>query len=286
MRKKRIKLGIAVAVGLIAAAVAAVILTLDGPLTAASQSAQVALSISERLGAALGIPPDSIVKDATTPVLAGADAVLKFPGGVAEVDTKTGRLIALVNRGGLETGKLPFLSLSELDLRVTQFASQVGWNEQALKAAGFRPEGEGDLLEDMSEYQKEWVGYTSQGIRTDGLIEIRADARTGRVVSFLYHPGVGDVPVDASGAISESAAVDIGRTVVAQRASEQGGPAVDGYDLKQSLLKLTAAPALTGGAPRLVWVIQLVGEDAAGSPLGGTVYIDALSGQVIQYLAF
>ncbi len=74
---------------------------------AAAKVDQAGVSVSEQLTAALGIAPRAITKETTAPVLEAADTVLKFPGGVAEIDTKTGRLIALVNRGGLETGSAP-----------------------------------------------------------------------------------------------------------------------------------------------------------------------------------
>ncbi len=162
----------------------------------------------------------------------------------------------------------------------------MGWSEEALKDAGFRSQGDGVLFEDLSEYQRTWVGYTAQGVQTDGLIEIRLDAREGRVVSFLCHAGVGDVPVDLAAAIPQSRAEAIARAEIERTASQEGTASAAGYTLKQSLLKLTKAPALTGGETKLVWVMQLIGKDASGAPVGGTVYIDALSGQVLQHLGF
>ena len=246
------------------------------------ESAGAVDALARQLESALGIGSGQVVATSAKPTLPGATVVLKWPGGTAEIDPQSG-LIAAVQSRTSGVGPGPLVNEGQLDSTADKCALEMGWKDETLKEAGFRPEESALLVDDMDQYRKTWVAYTSQGIQTDGLIEVRLDARDGSVFSYFSKPGMGDVQADLSAVISQETAQAIARAAIED--CSPGEPIVTSSQvaLATTVSKLMwfDAKAVTGGKQKLIWVIELVGRDPEGVVVGGSAYVDAMSGQVV-----
>jgi len=300
MRKKKIRLllgalALVLVAGLVVGALTMKASANDAQASAGPDGAAIA---SQRLQEALGIAANGITGSASKPALPSADAVLQWSSGLADIDTSTGQILSVVqdrNPGVAGDPFPPFLDNSQLASIANHFVLLVGWDDAALAGSGFRPGSAGIVSQAMCEYRQTWDAFTSQGVRTDGTIEVRLDARDGRIESFFYNRGVGDTPTNVSMAISQSEAESTARATIQSYIAQQPNTGSDtsqttaatvDLTLSSAVLKLTNAPALTDGATKLIWLVTLNGEDSTGLAVGGNVYIDALSGKVIQFLSF
>jgi hypothetical protein len=247
----------------------------------------------DQLAVAVGIPPGEMKENPSLPRVEGADAVVEWAKGLAHVDSTTGRVLMLSQQAqdGDITAELQ--DYAELDRRAMLLAELLGWDEVALAEEGFRSDESGLLSAVMCLYHKTWVSYTSQGVCNNGLIEVKLDGRDGQLVGFHYFPGAGELPVDTAKALSQEQAEAIAEKnieeVVLQQirilaAEDQAVASRLTWDTRESVLKITSAPAVTGGETKLVWVVSLGGKDGTGSAVAGTVYIDAMTGTVLQQL--
>jgi hypothetical protein len=294
MRRTKLRILVAAfAILLIGGLIAGVILARTSAVVA---QPDLLVSAERQLETALGIPEEAVgVSTSQNPALSGADTVLQWDGGRAWVDSDTGAIVGLLQERAGDDAKAPFLEDSQLAAAAASFLASVGWDDTVLGVAGFRPDSGGVVSEDAREYTKMWVAYTTQGVRTDGLIQVRLDATSARILAFIHHAGVGDIGTDVSAAISQSEAEAIARktmegSLAAQSSTGSAGATAseDNTELRleEALLKLTDAPGITGGATELIWLVKLVGADEDGCAAGGTVYIDALTGRVVQCLMF
>ena len=111
---------------------------------------------------------------------------------------------------------------------------------------------------------------------------------------FAFHAGAGEVPGDASGAISQEEAIKIAHDLIVERdlprAQLQSDTSLKASDIhlitEEATLTWTNAPAVTGGETMLIWRIALVGKDPSGMTLGGVVYLEATSGRVQMQLGY
>jgi hypothetical protein len=153
--------------------------------------------------------------------------VLEWSGGTAYIDTNSGKIVGVIQDRRSGAIQAPFLDNEQLASIARCLVSLMGWDDATLSREGFRPIESAIVSEGMCEYRRTWAAYTSQGIRTDGLIEVRLDAREGHVVSFFYAPGTGDVQIDTSAAISESEAETSARATVQSYLTGQAVTASD-----------------------------------------------------------
>lgn len=250
-------------------------------------------ALTQQIQEALSLPSGEVSVSAAAPIMPGADVSLQWSGGIANVSTATGRIINLCQDRRSGVIQAPFLDNNVLDSAATRLISQLGWDEATLTKAGFRADKSWIVSQDMCEYEKTWVAYTSQGLRTDGFIQVRLDARDQHPVSFYCNPGIGDLAVDTSRAISQAEAEAIARAAIEKYISQQDGGAsseqpsatVD-LTVGRSILKVTNAPAINDGVPTLIWLFTLNGVDSFGCATGGDVYIDANSGEIIHTFGF
>lgn len=293
-RHRRVLL-VVVALLLVAAAISAAFLMKEpsGGTTQAASSPDGLAVATDRLAAALGIPPGEFKENASVPRVEGADAVVEWAKGLAQIDSTTGRVLMLSQEAQEGDITAELRGYAELDRRATLLAELLGWDEAALAKEGFRPEESGLLSAVMCLYHKTWASYTSQGVRNNGLIEVKLDGRDGQLVSFHYFPGAGDPPVDTAEAISQEEAEAIAEKTIEEvilqhirtlPAEDQAEASQLTWESRESELKITDAHAVTGGETKLIWVVGLLGKDGTGSPIAGTVYIDAMTGAVLQQL--
>ena len=259
--------------------------TAPGDTTAQAKALAFAAA-SASLSQAVGVPRAGIKESTLSPMLRGSYMALAWDGGFADIDV-TGRILTIIQDWPTLDPNTPFLTDSELDHAANQAAAMLGWNDETLAGAGFTVGKSGIASQVSAAYVKSWVEHDVSGVLNSGLVELRLDARNGRILSFFFQPGAGDI--DASGAISRDRAVELAKIELAQNAvqpmlTEPGETSQPHPALAiDATLKVTDAPAVTGGKTMLVWVIHLTGY-IGEKYVGGTAYLDAKTGDVLVSL--
>ncbi len=258
-------------------------------------SEELAASVVERICDAIGLSPKAIELRGGEAELPTADSSLHWEGGVAEFDSTTGRVVLISNTSAPADPSAEALTDDELASRADALLALLGWEEAALAAGHFSPELRGAALSiTATERCWSWVGHTAAGILNGSRIDLSLAPEDGTLRRFAFHAGAGEVAGDASAAISQDEAVRIARDLILEAvlplARARYGDSLDAsdipLDLQEATLTWTNAPAVTGGKTVLIWRIQLVGRDLSGVTVGGTVYLEAETGQVLQQLSF
>lgn len=229
---------------------------------------------------------DEIGISARVPASAGADTVLVWAAGQADVDGVSGRIYSVaVDRPFVDT-RWPALADVRLRYLAGRMPAQLGWGEDMLAGLGFRQEQPGALLADQDIYVLTWAQYDGAGSPADGVAEVQLDSRTGDLVGFTMF--LGSEAPDISGALSAAEAMAIAETHIFLETDDLKIPLTDdgslvllGKSLSQELKTLEDGK-ITRGKPLLTWVISLTGT-VDGKTVGGTVYIDATTGRVLAY---
>ena len=239
------------------------------------------------LSQALSVPPGDIAQSTRAPSLPNASMVLEWEGGSAEIDI-TGRILMVIQDPLPLGASTRVLSESELSQAADQAAQMLGWDGLTLADAGFTVGQSGIVSQTNPAYLRRWTGYDTSGVVNDGLVELRLDARDARILGFFFHLGPG--AVDISGAISREQAVylaelELAQTAVQPTTTEPGQTSLPHTGMAvEETLKVTDAPAVTGGKTMLVWVIHLTGW-IGDRFISGTAYLDAKTGDVLVSLS-
>ncbi len=232
-----------------------------------------------RLEAVLGlVEAETAVEPIPADLPGESDTLLGWQGGFAWLDPDGGITYVTRPASPAQPGEA-YLTGAELENVAECVMGALGWDGDSLTFENLRADP--PTFSDASgahEFVKTWTGYTRQGILDSGGIELRLDARDGSVTRFQYHKGARGFDVDLSQILSREEAVD--RAV---ERVEQQFPEVD-VEVETATLKFTNAPALTEGDIRLIWLVVVTGREPAGGPGGGWVYVDALTGRILQYL--
>lgn len=248
--------------------------------------------LSERLQLALGVAPERL-SFADEQMIPGADLSANWGNGIAAGDSATGRIVMVSQDGASAEPGARGLDALELEYAGDLAVSRLGWDEVALRDGNFVQEDSGIASEETNQYRKSWVGYTSSGVLNGARIDIWLDARDGTVLRFLVLPGVKDSQVDLTQAIDEERAIGIAEEAVRSKAlelarshagQEEVDPARVDVKLRRAALTLTDAAAITGGTTMLVWRVEFQGTDQFGYSAGGTVYMDANTGEILRQL--
>ena len=240
------------------------------------------------LARALGIDAKGMSRSAATPSSPQADAELGWAGGTAEVDSSTGRIysVAVQRAAGPMVGQ----SFSEegLKYQALQMAANLGWTQGMLDSLGFRQEHPGVLSGDGSVFSLTWSQYDDKGLRNDGQVNVRLDARTAELVSLSV--SLGSQGLSIAGSISESEAIGVAQTVIFLRTLKpklalagDGSLILVGKSVSEKL-SIVNDHKITKDKPVLMWVITITGT-VDSELVGGTVYIDAKTGAAVGYLS-
>jgi hypothetical protein len=234
----------------------------------------------------LGLAAGDVRASKLVPGSAGADTVLIWAAGKAEVDSATGRVfLVAMNRPQVDP-LLPFLSDMLLKHEAGKIPGLLGWGDGMLMGMGFRQEQPGVLATDTGLFTLVWSQYAGDGSSTEGRVEVRVDARSGQLAGFSVTPA-GDSP-GIEGALSASDAMDIAETHIFLKTKDPEIPLMGDGSLilmdKQvsQELKVVQDRKITKGKQVLTWVIFLSGT-VENETVGGTVYVDAMTGAVLSY---
>jgi hypothetical protein len=240
---------------------------------------QLVTQAKSRLAATLGLEVPMIVTAPTTDLPAGgaATTMLKWPGGEGWLDGAR-RIVFVVRDGRPTDPTTTSLDATQLEADVLRVLELLGWDAAALAEEGLRADQSTFTNQYVTlEFVQTWIAYTSQDIQNGGRIDLRLDASDGSLNAFMYYPGVRE-PVDLSRAITRDEAVVIARARVLSRYPSAT------LALESATLKVTNAPGVTGGKTMLVWAVVFTGNGPSGIAAGGRVYIDANTGDILQYL--
>ena len=176
-----------------------------------------------------------------------------------------------------------------------QVAEQLGWDEAMLAAEGFTPE-EPRILphgDAPTEYSKRWAGHDEQGLANQGMIDVALNVTNAELLHFFYNPGP-RAGTHAAEAISRQEAIAIAKAHIGDSSqvpsgdtAPPGGSAATtaplGVLVRSAELVHSDAPGITGGRDMLVWIVKLGGSQPTGE-VRATVYVDALTGEVLTWL--
>lgn len=250
-----------------------------------------------QLEAVLGLPDGAVTRSAEPPFLPGSEIALAWPGGGrTDLDLDTGCIVSIIPET-LAGSSGELLSTTELDAAACRIAELLGWDDATLAAQGFTPE-ETEIMphgDAPPEYSKRWVGHDDQGFPNGGLVDVGLDATSGRLLRFMFHPGP-RASLDASEAINEREAIQIAKDSIGDAAQipttsappSEGATTTTlppGVVVRSAELVHYDAPGITGGRDMLVWIVKLGGGTATGE-VRATVYVDAISGEVLTWLVF
>jgi hypothetical protein len=232
-----------------------------------------------RLEAVLGlVEAETAVEPIPADLPGESDTLLGWQGGFAWLDPDGGITYVTRPASPAQPGEA-YLTGAELENVAECVMGALGWDGDSLTLENLRADP--PTFSDASgthEFVKTWTRYTRQGILDSGGIELRLDARDGGVTRFQYDKGARGFDVDLSQILSREEAV-----AKAMERVEQEFPEVD-VEVETATLKFTNAPALTEGDIRLIWLVVVTGREPGGGPGGGWVYVDALTGRILQYL--
>ena len=250
-----------------------------------------------RVEAVLGLPAGTVTASSEAPKLDDADVVLAWKGegtSRAWVDLDTGRILGIIPGTVGDSSGEP-LSHAELERTALRVAEQLGWDEAALVAEGFTPEDprilpHGDA---PTEYSRRWAGHDESGLPNQGLIDVALDVTNAELLHFFYIPR-SRTALDATETINQEEAIAVAKGVIGDSSqvptTDTAPPGEStmttlpiGVVLRSAELVHSAAPGITGGRDMLVWIVKLGGSQATGE-VRATVYIDALTGEVLTWL--
>lgn len=240
----------------------------------------------ERLLQVLGLQPDDLRVSDLAPGARGADTVLIWAAGKAEVDSATGRVFLVsMNRPEVDPGR-SFMSEVQLKHEAGKIPGLLGWGDGMLLGMGFRQDQPGTVSAEAGLFTLVWVQYAGERTDTDGRVEVHVDARSGQLAGFSVSLA-SDRP-DVEGALGASDALDIAETQIFLKTKTPAIPLTgDGSlilmnrQLSQEL-QVVKDRKITKDKPVLTWVISLSGT-VENTTVGGTVYVDAMTGEVLSY---
>ncbi len=252
-------------------------------------------SAIERICAVVGLSAGAIELRRGEAELPAADSSLHWEGGFAEFDSATGRIVLISHTPASAAPSADPPPGYELTSRADALLALLGWDQAALDAGHFTSELRDDMtLSHTTAHRWSWVGHTSAGILNGSRIDLRLAHKDGTLLLFAFHAGAGEVPGDGSDAISREEAIKIAHDLIVERdlprAQLQSDTPLKAGDLhlttKEATLTWTNAPAVTDGETMLIWRTALVGTDPSGMTLGGVVYLEAVSGRVLQQQSY
>jgi hypothetical protein len=244
---------------------------------------------AQRLEAALGGIEGGLRESAAPPARPGADTVLEWQDGLAELSSSDGRVLLVTQTRQTVDPDAVLMSAAELDQKADDIVASLGWSQGDLEELRFRAEPGGVQLAGTAEYRKTWRSYTPEGIADTGLIDVRLDARNGALVFYAFVPGVAAGSVDAKPAISEDQAIAVAEKTARDRIAAALGAndlAETVLEQKAAELRVTDARGVTGGAVKLVWRVEFEGLSPQGVVVGGTAFVDAMTCEVLEYLSY
>ncbi len=280
----------------------------SSPTATTISSDTVVAQVIARLQSALGLPAGAISKSSQPPLLSGSDVALHWSAGKADVDVHGGYIRAILT-DSTQTTSGSTLSISELGKKADLYMGLLGWDGASLRTQGFT-EGEAKMVDrgdNGAVYQKTWVGHDSNGVPNEGVIEVGLDATNGRLHSFLFDPGPATA-LDSSDTITKSEAMMTAKEATTSRSPSSSPTSASGPTTASSApsgasgegsTSTTVAPPLevvdatlihtnktgiTGGRDMLVWLVKLA-RPATSAAGGATVYVDAVSGDVLVVIA-
>ncbi|OFW61642.1 MAG: hypothetical protein A2133_04665 [Actinobacteria bacterium RBG_16_64_13] len=240
------------------------------------------------LAAIVGVPATDLKISGVSKESLDADVALEWGGGKAEVDSSTGRIYLVSVTSARASSFAPFMPAAQLEGKARRMVAGLGWTSDMLAGMGFKQERTGVLSEGAGIYTTTWNAHDSEGAPLDGFAEVVLDGRTGGLVRFSLSRGSQGTAV--AGAIGEHEALAIAQTCIYLKSDEVKIPlAGDGslILLDKSVseeIKMLTDRQITGGDPLLAWVITITGR-VGDKNVGGTVYIDASTGKVLEYVA-
>lgn len=218
----------------------------------------------------------------------GANVVIEWSGGRAEVDDSTGRVYSVLAEQRQSNALLPFLTEERLEMEALGMVRDLGWTDGTLAGLGFKQHSPGTLAEDTGLYTITWGEFDEKGKTKDGFIVMELEGRTGRLVGLSIWLG-SDAP-EIAGTISEAEALVIAQTQIYLHTDKPKIPlAGDGSLIllnrssSQELRQIEDSKIVE--EPTLCWVVTITGTVNL-QVVGGTVYIDARTGEVKKYQAY
>jgi hypothetical protein len=268
--------------------------TVTGGATAATSfvetqpSTEALLRAELVLADATGVDVSTVHIAAGQPSSPGATVVLEWEGGRAEVDADSGIVYAAsATRPPADTFS-EYMSEDRLRMESLQLVRDLGWTDGTLAGLGFKQVEPGVLAGDTGVYTIVWTQYDDKGRVQDGSIVLKVDGRTGLMVGFSAWPGR-NAP-DIAGVISEADALLVAQMTIYLRTDKPKlSLAGDG-----SLILInravweelkTVKDSKIVAKPRLCWVVTILGTVDL-QLVGGTVYLDAKTGEVLKYQAY
>ena len=240
------------------------------------------------LAQALGLDAKDLSRSAATPSSPQADVVLEWAGGTAEVDSRSGLVYSIAVRQVAASTTAQSLNEEGLKYQALQMVATLGWTKGMLDGLGFRQEQPGVVSSDGSIYSLTWSQYDDKGLREDGRVEVRLDRRTSALVGLSVSLATQGVSI--AGSISESEAMGIAQTTVFLRTIKpkitlagDGSLLLAGGAVLEKLVVVNDHK-ITKDKPVLMWVITITGT-VDSQKVGGTVYIDAKTGAVLNYVS-
>lgn len=258
--------------------------TLNGtrPTTELLRRAQLALA------GAMGVEVADMHIAAVSADAPGANAVIAWEGGRAEVDDSTGRVYSAIAEQRQPNALLPLLTEERLEMEALGIVRDLGWTDGTLAGLGFKQHAPGTLAEDTGLYTITWGQFDEKGKTEDGFIVMELEGRTGRLVGFSVWLG-SDAP-EIAGTISEADALVIAQTQIYLHTDKPKIPlAGDGSLIllnrssSQELRQIEDSKIVK--EPTLCWEVTITGTVNL-QVVGGTVYIDARTGEVKKYQAY
>ena len=241
------------------------------------------------LAQALGLDVGSISVSTNAPSSPQADAVLQWAGGTAEVDSTAGRIYGVGMQQAAGGSSASGLTEEGLTYQALQMATKLGWTTGMLTGLGFKQEQLGTLDAGTGVFTLDWSQYDNQGVRGQGLVEVRLDAGNAALLGFSV--SLGSQGPSLAGSISEQEAMGIAQTTIFLETDKpklslagDGALLLADKAVSETLGMVTDRKA-TKNKPMLLWVIEITGTQDA-QIVGGTVYIDAKTGVVVHYVPF
>jgi hypothetical protein len=241
------------------------------------------------LAQVLSLDAKAISVSTATPSSPQADAVLEWAGGTAEVDSTAGRIYGVGVQQAASGQSAQAMTEEGLTYQALQVATKLGWTTGMLSGLGFRQEQPGTLAADTGVFTLDWSQYNDQGVRTGGLLEVRLNAASAALAGFSV--SLGSQNLSIAGTISEQQAMGIAQTEIFLKTVKPKIPiAGDGAlllsgEAVSEKLGVVTDHKITKDKQLLLWVIRITGA-VDSQVVGGTVYIDAKTGVVVEYLAY
>jgi len=260
--------------------------TLEGAGNDAQASSENLRSIEQSLGGLVGVDPATMQVTQAAPESPSADTVIQWAGGSAEVDGKTGLVYEVSAERAATSSSEEAMTLDLLRSRAFVVMDQLGWTQGTLAGLGFKQEQPGTLAGGAGLYTISWAQYQGDGTRNDGSIVLALEGHTGQLVQLSVWLG-SKAPV-IEGAIPEAVALQVAQAQIYLNTDKpkislagDGSLILIGRKVVEELKVIDDAD-ITGETPRLCWVITVTGK-VGQQTVGGTVYLDALTGEVLDY---